>query len=122
MFGGGAIQFLLNFMTLPESLSLVLHRYKKKFCLKFKVKMKEKDLHLESVVDFLIFIPKKSLNKAFISNHIFFYEFKNLVLQMYYTWFSVPKNYLLPKHFPVTAQKILTLPKHFLSQIQLNCI
>ena len=70
-------------MTLPESLSLVLYRYKKKFCLKFRLKMKEKDLHLESVLDFLIFIPKKPLNKAFTSNHILFSEFKNLVLQMY---------------------------------------
>ena len=45
--------------------------------------MKEKDLHLESVLDFLIFIPNKSLNKVFTSNHNLFSEFKNLVLQMY---------------------------------------
>ena len=70
-------------MTLPESLSLVFYRYKKKFCLKFRVKMKEIDLHLESVLDFLIFIPKKSSNKVFTSNHNLFSEFKNFVLQMY---------------------------------------
>ena len=107
-------------MTLPESLFLLLYKYKEKFCLKFRVKMKEEDLHLESVLDFLIFIPKKSLNKVFTANHNLFSEFKNLVCKC--SWFLVPINYLLPKHFPVTTQKILTLPKHFLSQIQLNCI
>ena len=69
-------------MTLPESLSLVLYSYKKKTCLKFRVKIKEKDLVLESILYFLIFIPKKSLNKVFTSNHNLFSEFKNLVLQM----------------------------------------